>query len=877
MPGNLSGPYGLGGGENAFSVLCPDQAGAAMKQSKTHGRSTTRIMVAAVATMLATVSVAVLPPSIAGAATRIVSNCDPSGPGSLSAAVAAAASGDLINFSVSCPAATPITPTSTLDITTDLTIMGPGPGPDQVVVNGAGAITVFDVSPGVTASISEITIENGTTGVGCAFGCAASGGGIENDGSLTLSDTVVSDNTSDTGCDGFCGATGGGVENNDSLTVIDSTFTGNNATANCGFQCGGNGGAIENNGSLNVTGSTFTDNSANGPGTGCVVSCAATGGAIENAAGATATVTNSTLDDNSALLGCTDDCGASGGGIDNAGTLSVTNSILDDNSAGAFCVEDCAPFGGGIANESSGTLTLTGSTLSANSAATGCTSGCNPMGGGLYNDGSATVGGSTIVGSALLGHDCFLATPLNDLGTNRDDDGTCFIPGGGEQLRAVIEVSTSPSYAGDPVLIASSQLQSSCQGHITFETLQGGSTVAPRTSANSITVILDDDGDATVVVTGSNCAPGTDVIDSDLTVAPYLTAITTVVVEPSQTSAAGVVASPSTEVETGDTAASGNSDVYAVFTVETDPVYAEQPVEISAPELENRCGGGWRFEPGTGTTINQTSGTTVASGILDDDGNASFVFKGRSCAAGPSTVIADVLAGTHPTYVTTFTVSAPQSSFPTAGAMRATVVKATKSKATKTRAAKHHKGHKGGGTGSGSGSGSGTGAGTPTMSLTASPNPLVLTGAPTPPPPTTPPALLTITKTDENGGEVDCGNDITFAITVTNNGPGALDGVVVSDDLLGNPDFTGDSYTAAEVFGATGASGAGGPVNGNIDDTVDLPADSSIIYTVTATTSIESMVPADSNTATATPPASTALASGSITTATDDFTVACGG
>jgi hypothetical protein len=43
------------------------------------------------------------------------------------------------------------------------------------------------------------------------------------------------------------------------------------------------------------------------------------------------------------------------------------------------------------------------------------------------------------------------------------------------------------------------------------------------------------------------------------------------------------------EVETGDTTASGDSDVYAVFYVETDPVLAEPQVEINSTELEDRC------------------------------------------------------------------------------------------------------------------------------------------------------------------------------------------------------------------------------------------------------------------------------------------------
>jgi hypothetical protein len=45
------------------------------------------------------------------------------------------------------------------------------------------------------------------------------------------------------------------------------------------------------------------------------------------------------------------------------------------------------------------------------------------------------------------------------------------------------------------------------------------------------------------------------------------------------------------EVETGDTSFPGDgSYVYGVFYVETDPVYAEQTVEISSPELQDRCG-----------------------------------------------------------------------------------------------------------------------------------------------------------------------------------------------------------------------------------------------------------------------------------------------
>ncbi|HEY7946091.1 MAG TPA: hypothetical protein VID75_00365, partial [Acidimicrobiales bacterium] len=344
----------------------------------------------------------------------------------------------------------------------------------------------------------------------------------------------------------------------------------------------------------------------------------------------------------------------------------------------------------------------------------------------------------------------------------------------GSQVHAVIQVETSPSYAGDTVHIDSSQLQASCGGTITFETIQGvgvGPT-DPRASQNFIDVVLDDDGNVTVVVDGEPCAPGMDLIEADLTVAPFLTATTVINVQPPQVTPVGVSASPANEVETGDTAASGDSNVYTVFYVETNPVYAEQPVEISSPQLEDRCVQGWRWEPGSGgTPIDQTSGTGTATAILDDDGNATFVFKGASCAAGPSAVIADVLAGSHPTYVTTYTVVAPQPTLPTATAK----ISAGTKKAAGRNLARHHRHHAPGSTPSPTPP--------PLMTVDASPNPLVETGngGAT--------SSLTITKTDDQGGPgatVTCTDQIQYTITVTNTGSTTVSGAVVTDDFVDN-------------------------------------------------------------------------------------------
>jgi len=230
---------------------------------------------------------------------------------------------------------------------------------------------------------------------------------------------------------------------------------------------------------------------------------------------------------------------------------------------------------------------------------------------------------------------------------------------GTSEIHAIVQVETSPSFAGDPVFIYSQQLVNSCDpGSVYFYSSASGTLSVE--SPNSITAILDDDGNATVEVSANDCAPGSSVFEADLVKAPYYTATTILVANPPVPTAAGLTGYPNPEVETGDTTSgpngpSGNSDVYAVFYVEDSPVYAESPVEISSTQLENRCGLGAVWSAG-----NDGSGTSSgAQTLLDDDGNAVFIFEGISCAAGPSTVIADVNAGTHDTYTTVYTVNPP--------------------------------------------------------------------------------------------------------------------------------------------------------------------------------------------------------------------------
>ncbi len=292
------------------------------------------------------------------AAPLTVTNTNDSGSGSLRNAIATAASGDTIQFSVTGT----ITLTSgVLIVNKNLTIQGPGAA--QLAVSGGGASQVLFVGPSVTISISGLTIENGNAGTGGA------GGGIENQGTLTVTNSTLSGNSA---------RFGGAIANypGTTLTVTNTTLSGNSASSDGGGIFNGSGSRVT------ITNSTLSGNSSSG----------LDGGGIEN--GGTLTVTNTTLSGNSAL--------SQGGGINNESTLTVTNSTLSGNSAG---------FGGGIRNN--GTLIVNSSTLADNSAFSG---------GGIQNDATLTVKGTLVVSNP--GGNCG-GGAVTSAGYNLSDDAAC--------------------------------------------------------------------------------------------------------------------------------------------------------------------------------------------------------------------------------------------------------------------------------------------------------------------------------------------------------------------------------------------------------------------------------------------------------------------
>jgi hypothetical protein len=363
------------------------------------------------------------------------------GDGSLRGEIAAAQSGDTINFASSLRGQTITLTGGELAITKNLDIEGPGA--NQLTVSGNGASRVFDISGGVTVTIAGMTMTDGLAN-GSSPVVASTGGGILNFGSLTLANDVLSNNqavgdagTSPTGRVG--GALGGAVANlgSGSLTISNSAFTANQALGadhSVGASAGNAlGGAIVNSATASVSGSRFTHNVARG-GSDCTGSLDATGagGGINNSG--SLTVTNSTFSHNQAIGGNDSSCavrpgfGVGGailtGGPRNPAVLVVSGSTFDHNQAigghGNQSSSNPAPSlngpngaAGGAFHLSGGTATISGCTVEHNAAIAGAggpsQSGGLAWGGGLdtfngFGNGVVvTVSDSTISHNSAIG------------------------------------------------------------------------------------------------------------------------------------------------------------------------------------------------------------------------------------------------------------------------------------------------------------------------------------------------------------------------------------------------------------------------------------------------------------------------------------------
>jgi hypothetical protein len=293
---------------------------------------------------------------------------------------------------------------------------------DRVAIDADIMGRVLWVNSGVTATLNHLMIAHGNP--------AGDGGGIYNQGNLTVINTVLYNNLS--------GNFGGGIYNTGTLAVIDSRLDSNSATK---F----GGGIFNYGGSVTVTNSIVEESGA-GDG----------GGGMYNAASGTLTVINSTLSQNTAgsgggirsefgtvttvtgsmlIMNNTTDPLGSGGGLFNSpgGTMTVANSTLAGNTANQW--------GGGIINY--GTLTLKNSTLSGNSAHENAQGGLTNMESGarlhLFN---------TIIANSASGWDCgnenggVISTNTNNL----VEDGTCAASLSGDPMLGGLADNGGPTW-----------------------------------------------------------------------------------------------------------------------------------------------------------------------------------------------------------------------------------------------------------------------------------------------------------------------------------------------------------------------------------------------------------------------------------------------
>ena len=113
------------------------------------------------------------------------------GDGSLRGEIAAAGSGDTINFDPSLAGQTITLTSGELAITQSLDIEGLGS--NQLTISGNNASRVFNITAGATVTIAGMTMTNGLAN-GSSPVLASTGGAVLNFGNLILSSDVLSNN-----------------------------------------------------------------------------------------------------------------------------------------------------------------------------------------------------------------------------------------------------------------------------------------------------------------------------------------------------------------------------------------------------------------------------------------------------------------------------------------------------------------------------------------------------------------------------------------------------------------------------------------------------------------------------------------------------------
>jgi hypothetical protein len=335
-----------------------------------------------------------------------VTNLNDSGAGSLRAAINSTPAGGTVDFAAGLTGTITLS-SSNLPIIRDLHIIGPGAR--VITVSGNAQNQIFNIPAGVTVTISDLTIANGVSGI-IAGQPNALGGGIFNNGTLTLSNSVVTSNVANSTLlsSGF----GGGIFNSGGMTIINSLIVNN--TAQALGSVSGVGGGIYNTNGMSLINVTITGNIA---GNGAGIANAST------AVVAVMNITNATIASNNA--GTT----GQGGGllIGSNSTVNLLNTIVARNIG--FAGTDVSGFitpstaFNNLIGDGSGSSGVADGSQGNQVGTTG--SAIDPMLGVLQNNGGPTNTLALLAGSRAIDRGTNIGAPGTDQrGFNRPVNGT---------------------------------------------------------------------------------------------------------------------------------------------------------------------------------------------------------------------------------------------------------------------------------------------------------------------------------------------------------------------------------------------------------------------------------------------------------------------